>query len=250
MAFVTALHKGAEFAKASGVADPAPYLATSSKIEATVTKHFNGVYITASTGRPKDGSTTHAIASFGEYQFGPTSAEAAKTIGVLNDAFCEEYPINNKDSENGTPGILYGRYPGDHYAGGNPWQLLSAALAELYYLVSMHHAQYGEEVPKCVHSMAWKEQLGLESNATSALLADTAFKAGDAIMHRIWKHVQDADGRIDEQIDKNTGAQCSAQSLTWSLANVLHALKVRDNAINATATIGQKPLFTLDAKFE
>ena len=26
------------------------------------------------------------------------------------------------------------RYPGDHYAGGNPWQLLTAVLGELFYL--------------------------------------------------------------------------------------------------------------------
>ena len=32
--------------------------------------------------------------------------------------------------------------------------------------------------------------------------------------------VQDDGGRVDEQIDKNTGAQVSAQALTWSYANV------------------------------
>ena len=26
------------------------------------------------------------------------------------------------------------RYPGDHYAGGNPWQLLTAVLGETFYL--------------------------------------------------------------------------------------------------------------------
>ena len=35
------------------------------------------------------------------------------------------------------PGILIGRYPGDHYAGGNPWQLLTAALAEYFYLLAI-----------------------------------------------------------------------------------------------------------------
>ena len=29
---------------------------------------------------------------------------------------------------------LFVRYPGDSYAGGNPWQLLTAAHAELFYL--------------------------------------------------------------------------------------------------------------------
>ena len=34
----------------------------------------------------------------------------------------------------GDVGILIGRYPGDSYAGGNPWQLLTAVLGELFYL--------------------------------------------------------------------------------------------------------------------
>ena len=39
-------------------------------------------------------------------------------------------------NENGIPGILIGRYPGDIYAGGNPWQLLTAVLAECFYLAA------------------------------------------------------------------------------------------------------------------
>ena len=31
-------------------------------------------------------------------------------------------------------GVLIGRYPGDSYAGGNPWPLLTAVTAELFYL--------------------------------------------------------------------------------------------------------------------
>jgi hypothetical protein len=31
------------------------------------------------------------------------------------------------------PGILIGRYPDDVYAGGNPWQLLTAVLAKSFY---------------------------------------------------------------------------------------------------------------------
>ena len=36
-------------------------------------------------------------------------------------------------NDEGIPGILIGRYPGDKYAGGNPWQLLTAILAECFY---------------------------------------------------------------------------------------------------------------------
>lgn len=41
--------------------------------------------------------------------------------------------VKNDDAA-GKPGILIGRYPGDVYAGGNPWQLLTAATAEFFYL--------------------------------------------------------------------------------------------------------------------
>ena len=51
--------------------------------------------------------------------------------------------------------------------------------------------------------------------------------AGDSVMFRLWEHVKDDGGRVDEQIDKFTGAQASAEGLTWSYANILHALHIR-----------------------
>ena len=33
--------------------------------------------------------------------------------------------------------------------------------------------------------------------------------------------------QVDEQIDKHTGLQASAEHLTWSYANILHALHIR-----------------------
>lgn len=65
--------------------------------------------------------------------FGPTTAEVASTISVYNDVFCYDYPVNSNDTADGVPGILYGRYPGDSYDGGNPWVLTSAYLAYNYY---------------------------------------------------------------------------------------------------------------------
>lgn len=47
--------------------------------------------------------------------------------------FCSEYQINQVDTKAGEPGVLMGRYPGDSYAGGNPWQLLTAVLAKTFY---------------------------------------------------------------------------------------------------------------------
>ena len=47
--------------------------------------------------------------------------------------FCGQYTINQQDNKANIPGILLGRYPGDSYAGGNPWQLLTAVLGKTFY---------------------------------------------------------------------------------------------------------------------
>ena len=47
-------------------------------------------------------------------------------------------------------------------------------------------------------------------------------------LYRLWEYVKDDGGRIDEQIDKFTGAQASAQALTWSYANIIHSLHIRN----------------------
>ena len=62
---------------------------------------------------------------------------------------------------------------------------------------------------------------------TAQDLATAQVAAGDSVMFRLWEHVKDDGGRIDEQIDKNTGAQASAEGLTWSYANILHSLHTR-----------------------
>ena len=46
-------------------------------------------------------------------------------------------------------------------------------------------------------------------------------------MTRLHKHIAADGGKVDEQIDKFTGKQASAEHLTWSYANILHALHVR-----------------------
>ena len=70
----------------------------------------------------------------GEYIYGPSSNEAAATIAQLTKSFCREYKINQDAIVEGKSGIVIGRYPGDNYAGGNPWQLLTAVLGETFYL--------------------------------------------------------------------------------------------------------------------
>jgi glucoamylase len=104
---------------------------TKSAVSATLDSHWTGDYMYESSNRKLDGATLHAFSSFEAYSF--TDAKIAKTIKTLGLTFCQEYQINQADNDKKLPGILIGRYPGDVYAGGNPWQLLTAVTAKLFY---------------------------------------------------------------------------------------------------------------------
>ena len=113
------------------------YKKMAKSIKISTKSHWNGKFIYQSQNRPKDGAVIHAIVTFGIHLFGPDTKEAISTIRTLCETFYNEYSINQTMNEKGVPGILIGRYPGDHYAGGNPWQLLTAALAEYFYLLAI-----------------------------------------------------------------------------------------------------------------
>lgn len=63
-------------------------------------------------------------------------------------------------------------------------------------------------------------------------LAFAATQAGDAVLSRLWIHVKNDGGRIDEQIGKTSGLQASAKGLTWSYANILSAIKIRNGKLS------------------
>ena len=85
--------------------------------------------------------------------------------------------------------------------------------------------------------MAWMDLLNLNPGAKMSDLAVRQIEGGDAVMQRLWERVAGDGGRIDEQIDKFNGNQASAASLTWSYANILHALKVRENALKLKESV-------------
>lgn len=161
-----------------------------------------------------------------------TDEKVAKTINTYAMTFCGEYTINQDDNKNSIPGILLGRYPGDSYAGGNPWQLLTAALAKLFYqgAVSMRELNGFQ---RREDKEAWTELLSLHENASTEDFIEAATSAGDSVMYRLFQHVKSDGGHISEQIGRNSGAQASAKDLTWSFANVLSAMKTRAKAVSA-----------------
>jgi len=134
-AFVSAFSNGADLASKLNRNDlKQTYTDLGNTIKNSImSTHFNGEYIYGAHGRDVDGSVIHAVITFGDNLYTPSSTEVAKTIQKFNEVFCNEYAINQQDNQNNVPGILYGRYPNDSYAGGNPWQLLTASLAECFY---------------------------------------------------------------------------------------------------------------------
>ena len=243
MAFVYAFNKCADFAEnlMGDSATATTYRQYADLILSSAIPHYqSGLgHIYQGSERLEDGAVIHAIATFGEYLYGPTSAQAADTIGFLSKMFCELYPYVHDEVALNKPGVLIGRYVNDVYDGGNPWQLLTAVLAETFYLGASANyknieARGGVDYLLDMNNedhKAWAKLLDLPAGSRISDLAARQVDAGDATMQRLHDVVQNDNGRLDEQIDKNAGYQRSAQHLTWSYANVLHAIYVRDGTV-------------------
>ena len=100
MAFVYSLQTAADFADAIGniffrfrsleecppgeSSSATSYRSVANEIVESAKSHFNGEYIYECNGREKDGAVIHAIITFGEFLYPPTSGEAASTIAAWN----------------------------------------------------------------------------------------------------------------------------------------------------------------------
>jgi glucoamylase len=209
---------------------------TKSTIAATLDAHWTGSFVTESSNRQKDGAVVHAFSSFDVISF--TDQKVAKTMQVLATTFCSEYAINQEGIKGGIPGILIGRYPGDSYAGGNPWQLLTAVYAKTFYqgataLIQSNGFESQED------RSAWFSLLKLDERASLKEQVEAAVNAGDAVMYRLFQYVKNDGGHIAEQIDRNGGKQKSANDLTWSFANILSAMKTRQKAVESLASLAE-----------
>jgi glucoamylase len=231
-----AMLQGAAFASARGDAESmSRYTDTANKIDADLyNSHWTGSYVQEASGRTKDAAVIVGFnAGFagpeGDSLFAPTSFEVASTVNAYNQMFCSEYSINTADTSNGLPGVLYGRYENDNYAGGNPWQLLTAALANLFYRGASYVLDEG--VPDATALGMWETALNLAAGSladmSKAQVAEQFAIAGDSVMLRLREHV-DSDGwHLFEQMDRGSGQQMSAENLTWSYAEVLNAMRAR-----------------------
>lgn len=87
----------------------------------------------------------------------------------------------------------------DSYAGGNPWPLLTASLAELFYqgATTMLTRSLSEEVQAHEYEHV-QELLKLGPKPTRSEVAAAYKSAGDAVMYRLYTHVKNDNYRVDE----------------------------------------------------
>jgi glucoamylase len=224
-----AMLMGSAFATKMGDdASASKYAEIAAAIDAKLDSHWLGTFVAEETNRQKDGAVLVGFNNgFDESdgKYAPTSVEVASTVNVYNTAFCSEYKINTDDSASEVPGVLIGRYPGDNYAGGNPWVLSTAAMAQLLYRAASYTLSNGVPTDEALEQFS--AGLNVDFPADAKGISQTLAAAGDSVMLRLKEHVGGDDGHLDEQIDRNTGEQMSAKDLTWSYAEVLNAMAAR-----------------------
>lgn len=158
-------------------------------------------------------------------QFAPHEHAVAKTVLEYNRIFTKEYATNTEDTSNQVSGILYGRYPHDNYAGGNPWIMTTAALAHVLYRAATAISKHG--LPDYQVMEVWRQALHFELTHDKNDMAIKFATAGDAVLGRIKHHIQGDNFHMFEQIHSNTGKQVGARDLTWSYAETIWAMNAR-----------------------
>jgi glucoamylase len=130
---------------------------------------------------------------------GPHSADDArvwKTLSALQDLFEREFPINRDRS---APAL--GRSYRDRYCGGGAWYVATLAAASLCYRQSARDPKNGRRF----------------------------LEHGDAFMATV-RQLTPEDGRLSEQVDRESAVQTSARDLTWSYAAFVEAAQLRNRA--------------------
>jgi len=249
-----ALVDGAAFHRSLGrTADADRYAELAEKIEAALQQHVrqDGA-LRATQGNDRlDVSVIlgvlHADAP-SDPCFPPADAKVLKTAWLLRSGFRQEYPINQRDTDEAgkriEPGI--GRYPGDKYdgannKGGNPWFLTTAGFAELCYRVANRWQQAAQPIKidaanheflnHAIHtvapavSLAPGQSLDAADQDFAKLIAGLR-ELGDRYLRRIRLHAA-RDGSLSEQFNRYTGFMTSAPDLIWSYASLTSAMRQR-----------------------
>uniref|UniRef100_A0A0G4G7C0 glucan 1,4-alpha-glucosidase n=1 Tax=Chromera velia CCMP2878 TaxID=1169474 RepID=A0A0G4G7C0_9ALVE len=237
MHFRAALIRGAAFARSRGDEGSAErYEKEALQVQAAIeADHFREeadgtLWVAEADNRDKDAAVPLAFAT-ADLEDGFLSASSPRVLGslaVLSELFCSTFRINQEDTKNGVPGVMLGRYRGDVYAGGNPWIIGTAAMAQVMYRAAKELRASAKKVDPAVVS-ALTRLLSVEARAVSDnRAAATALEgAADGILLRVRYHAEGLQWHLPEQFDRESGMGKSAKDLTWSFATVLDAMAER-----------------------
>ncbi|EKD71191.1 MAG: Glucoamylase GlaM [uncultured bacterium] len=177
--------------------------------------------------------------------FAITNEQVMSSIFYLRNAFSGLYRINIINHH--LP--LIGRYASDIYDGnqfsyGNPWILITNALAEYYYecaksfliqkeinITSNNILFFQQISPDLVQK---EEVVRLSNNPEKFHAIRQAFiQEGDHFLEAVKQYATCYDvgncNHFSEQIDRASGQQVSAKDLTWGYATLLAAVQARSD---------------------
>ncbi len=154
------------------------------------------------------------------------------------DLFAPLYRVNRERQAG--EGVLYGRYVGDTYYGGNPLVFLTLEFAESYYaLARLLARRVALPVTPLNHVFIERalRRAGLfeppreGANAIGGALQRRAMLRGlrlrgDDILRAV-RRLTPPSGELPEQYDKESGASASCPNLSWSHAAFLAAAEAR-----------------------
>ena len=157
------------------------------------------------------------------------------TVHQLEKLFRGAYPLNG--DERG--GLVYGRYAGDVYYGGNPWYLITAYYAQFYFRLARALAH--EDLVTGAENTAFLSDLlstpmDVQKRYRTGSVEHRRFLAAcvnkaDRILDRL-RRVTPADGQLYEQLDKADGHPVSSRGIGWAHSAFLAASRERSLAFS------------------
>ncbi|KAJ3133942.1 glycoside hydrolase 15 protein [Physocladia obscura] len=252
------LHLAATFATLIGdTTNAATFESAASTLDASYSQFYNGSYvqeILEGNGRVFDTATPLGAIhnDIGDGVLTSSDSRILATIYQFGYGMISQFPLNTAVTTNaaGLPlGVAIGRYYGDTYnggsgsAGGNPWFLANAAMAEVAYRAAIAYTKAG-----CItvdsHNIqlfngALPAGLGLSVAAGSYASNSTTFNSiiaalevyGDKHIRRIQYHGA-AGYHLNEEYDHSTGVVRGVFDLTWSYSAILTAYWARQQLIS------------------
>ena len=205
------------------------------------------------TNRPKPGDNLDAAvvmaALHGRLSDGRYSLLDDRILATAirsEDVSAMRYAIN---ARRGTDeGVLYGRYDGDNYFGGNPFAFITLEFAESHYqlatllarrtslaITSLNRPFFERALRRAGIRVAPEAGGDVLAHARTrhALLRGLILRGDDIL--RMVKRLTPESGELPEQYDQETGAAASCPNLSWSHSSFLAATHAR---VAALARVG------------